>query len=675
MQTTRALGSRYLLERVLGSGAMGQVWEAQDQRSGERVAAKLLRAEYTRDPEIVTRFVQERSILVGLVHPNVVRVRDLVIEGDDLAIVMDLVDGADLRTRLRAAGTLAPAEAARVVADVLTGLAAAHQSGVLHRDVKPDNVLLTADEPAGVLLSDFSIARLAQETTVRMTGVLGTADYMAPEIFTAETVSAASDVYAAGIVLYELLAGRTPFAGGGTGFAIANRHVTALPPAVPGLPAELDALLQAMLAKDPARRPPAAAAADALRDLLPDLIGVEPLPVVPEPTSWEQAAVGPQPAFGVLGHRAVEELDPGRTNVKGGAEAAVAGPAEAAAAAPWVAPHGALDTDVAAGETQLRSPRGRPADAPIRPATPEEEASSRRWDRKRWAIAGGSVAGVAALVGVLVVVTGGGSDPDDAGPSTGGASAAEEVTALGPTEQLPSGLTTVREAAYDPDSGTLSTTITWTSETALAGPLFEAVPAADGDGPCPDVVWSVPAVRDVTPGIPSTACGWEVPVDVRAGGEATATFTVPFEAGDDGVAQEVRQLLVDQGTATGEALDGLVATAVYPAQRLQDLDVQIGGTVRVGAPVELVVLPVWRGTDAADNVSVVFTSRSAQPTILLQQLGGDLQVRTDDCTGSLAFTDRVPYANTVGANCSVSVRLGDLDARSRSFDVLQNSID
>ena len=209
MQTTRALGSRYVLDRLIGSGAMGQVWAATDQRTGERVAAKLLRPEFARDAEVLTRFVQERSILLDLVHPSIVRVRDLVVEGEDLAIVMDLVEGADLRARLRAAGTLPPAEAVRVTADVLTALAAAHAQGVLHRDVKPDNVLLTTDAPPRVLLGDFGIARLAQETTVRMTGVLGTADYMAPEIFTAETVSAASDVYAAGIGLYELLAGRT----------------------------------------------------------------------------------------------------------------------------------------------------------------------------------------------------------------------------------------------------------------------------------------------------------------------------------------------------------------------------------------------------------------------------------------------------------------------------------
>jgi serine/threonine protein kinase, bacterial len=669
VQTTgRALGSRYLLERVLGTGAMGQVWAALDQRSGERVAAKLLRPEYTRDPEILTRFVQERAILLDLVHPNVVRVRDLVIEGEDLAIVMDLVEGADLRARLRAAGTLPPAEAVRVTGDVLTALAAAHAQGVLHRDVKPDNVLLTDAEPPHVLLGDFGIARLAQETTVRMTGVLGTADYMAPEIFTAETVSAASDVYATGVLLYELLAGRTPFAGGGTGYAIANRHVTARPPAVPGLPAELDALLQAMLAKDPARRPPAAAARDALAGLLPAVEDLAALPVVPEPAAWEPAVTGPAPAFGVLGHRPVADLDPGATNVKGAAAPADPGPVAAGGAAPWVAAS-AVDAGVADGETQLRAPRARPAATPV--ATPAAEPAAGAAARRRRAVVGGSVLAAVALAGVGVVVVGG-SDGERAADAGAADTGAVEVTALAPTERLPSGLTTAREAVYDPEAGTMTTTVTWSAEDALAGPLFEAVPAAAQGSPCPDAVWSVAAVRDVTPGVPGTACGWEVPLDVPAGGEVSASYTVPFTPDGD-EARALRERLGGIGTATGGALDGLVATPVYPAQRLDDLEVQIGGTVRVGAPVDLVVLPVWRGTDAADNVSVLFSSRSPRPNLLLQRLGGELEVRTDDCSGSLAFTDRVPYANTVGSACTVAVRLGGLDAESRTFDVLQNS--
>ncbi|MCA0144346.1 serine/threonine-protein kinase [Blastococcus sp. LR1] len=672
MQTTRALGSRYVLERQLGSGAMGTVWAAVDQRTGEEVAAKLLRPEFARDPEILTRFVQERSILLDLVHPNVVRVRDLVVEGEDLAIVMDLVQGADLRARLRTAGTLAPGEAARITADVLEALAAAHTGGVLHRDVKPDNVLLTAEEPPGVRLGDFSIARLAQETTVRMTGVLGTPDYMAPEIFTAETVSAASDVYATGVLLYELLAGRAPFAGGGTGYAVANRHVTAEPPPIAGLPRELDAVLHAMLAKDPARRPTAEDAAASLRDLLPALQELPALPVAPEPTTWKAAGTGPAPAFGVLGHRPVDELDPGRTNVKAAAaESAPELPAPTTGeAAAWLGANS--DGELASAETQLRQ---RKAPAHAAPAVVEEPEAPRGWlrDRRTWLVAAGSLVTVGAVVGVVALTGSDSSDDPRGSVGGGGGAAAEALVVVGPSEQLPSGLTVVREGSYDAGTGTLTTTVTWSAETALAGPLFESVPAAEDGEACPDVSWSVGAVRDVTPGVPVTACGWEVPVDVPAGSEVTASYTAPFELEDDGDVQGLRQRLVDAGTATGDALDGLVATPVYAAQRLEDLEVQIDGLVRVSAPVGMVVVPVWRGTNQADNISVLFSSRNPQSSLLLQQLGGELEVGTDDCTGSLAFTDRVPYANTVGSACTVSVRLGEIEARSRSFDVLQNS--
>src|SRR4051812_2640567 len=140
---SRTLGGKYELVSRLGSGAMGEVWRARDRPTGEAVAAKVLRSEFSHNPEIVGRFVVERSILMSLAHPGIVRVRDLVVEGDDLGIVMDLVEGSDLRQVLREDGTLPPALATGVVARVLDALAAAHAQGALHRDVKPDNVLLT----------------------------------------------------------------------------------------------------------------------------------------------------------------------------------------------------------------------------------------------------------------------------------------------------------------------------------------------------------------------------------------------------------------------------------------------------------------------------------------------------------------------------------------------------
>jgi serine/threonine-protein kinase len=135
MNAPRPLGSRYELLDLLGTGAMGEVWRARDRESGEELAAKVLRAEYARDTEIVTRFIQERSILMNLRHPNIVQVHDLVVEGDRLGILMELVEGGDLRGRLKAQGTLGRRDAVAATCAVLDGLTEAHAQGCLHRDV------------------------------------------------------------------------------------------------------------------------------------------------------------------------------------------------------------------------------------------------------------------------------------------------------------------------------------------------------------------------------------------------------------------------------------------------------------------------------------------------------------------------------------------------------------
>lgn len=313
----RSLGSKYQLVRILGNGAMGVVWLAEDREGGEDVAAKVLRRELSTDPELVGRFIQERSILLKLTHPSIVRVHDLVVEGDRLAIVMDLVLGGDLRDVVRSEGTIPPAEACSYLIEVLDALASAHSMGVLHRDVKPDNVMLDrTGETPHARLADFSIARLAQETTVRMTGVLGTASYMAPEVFTTETASPAVDVYGAGIMLYELLVGHTPFEGGGNEYAIARRHVNAAPPPIVGLPQELVDLVADLIAKDPAHRPSAAVAADRMRALLPALAGAPRLAPVDLPMTWvEVEAVRYEDLAG--DHDAEPRHDANATVVKG----------------------------------------------------------------------------------------------------------------------------------------------------------------------------------------------------------------------------------------------------------------------------------------------------------------------------------------------------------------------
>ncbi|WP_159768080.1 serine/threonine-protein kinase [Streptomyces sp. HM190] len=289
----RKIGSRYTANQILGRGSAGTVWLGEGPEGP--VAIKLLREDLSSDQELVSRFVQERTALLGLDHPNVVSVRDLVVDGNDLALVMDLVRGTDLRTRLDRERRMAPEAAVAVVADVADGLAAAHAAGIVHRDVKPENVLLDMQGPLGpggshpALLTDFGVAKLIDSPRrTRATKIIGTPDYLAPEIVEGLPPRAAVDIYALATVLYELLAGFTPFGGGHPG-AVLRRHVTETVVPLPGIPEELWQLLVQCLAKAPASRLRASELAARLREQLPLLAGMPPLDV-DEPGTQAQAA-------------------------------------------------------------------------------------------------------------------------------------------------------------------------------------------------------------------------------------------------------------------------------------------------------------------------------------------------------------------------------------------------
>ncbi|MFD9225097.1 serine/threonine-protein kinase [Streptomyces sp. NPDC060064] len=307
----RNIGSRYTAHQILGRGSAGTVWLGEGPEGP--VAIKLLREDLASDQELVGRFVQERTALLGLDHPKVVGVRDLVVDGNDLALVMDLVRGTDLRTRLDRERRLAPEAAVAIIADVADGLAAAHAAGVVHRDVKPENILLDMEGPLGpagshpALLTDFGVAKLID--TPRRTkalrpsaghapnpsGIIGTPDYIAPEIVEGLPPRAAVDIYALATVLYELLAGFTPFGGGHPG-AVLRRHVTETVVPLPGIPDELWQLIVQCLAKAPASRLRASELATRLHDLLPLLAGMPPLDVDEpdaEPPSEPYAQVTP----------------------------------------------------------------------------------------------------------------------------------------------------------------------------------------------------------------------------------------------------------------------------------------------------------------------------------------------------------------------------------------------
>ncbi|MGW7461444.1 serine/threonine-protein kinase [Streptomyces sp. NPDC054797] len=273
----RPVGSKYLLEEPLGRGATGTVWRARQRETagaeaavagqpGETVAIKVLKEELAQDADIVMRFLRERSVLLRLTHPNIVRTRDLVVEGDLLALVMDLIEGPDLHKYLRQNGPFTPVAASLLTAQIADALAASHADGVVHRDLKPANVLL--DERGGQMkpmLTDFGIARLADSPGLTRTHeFVGTPAYVAPESAEGRPQTSAVDIYGAGILLYELLTGRPPF-GGGTALEVLHRHLSEEPQRPSTVPDPLWTVIERCLRKEPDERPSAVSLARALR--------------------------------------------------------------------------------------------------------------------------------------------------------------------------------------------------------------------------------------------------------------------------------------------------------------------------------------------------------------------------------------------------------------------------
>jgi serine/threonine protein kinase len=289
------LGSLYVLDSVIGGGATGRVWRGRRREDDTPVAVKVLRGDFTGDPDAVVRFLRQRTVLHALDHPHLVRVRDLVAEGDVLAIVMDLVAGDDLR-RLLARRALRTDQRLTVLGQVAGALAAVHAAGVVHRDVKPENVLVTwrHARPFG-LLTDFGIARVADGTQLtRMSQLIGTPAYVAPELVAGRTAEPPADVYSLGVTLYELLSGQRPFRGEHSA-ALLRAHLEHEPDRPPGLSDRLWELLRSCLAKEPADRP---VATDVAADLLAlgEAAQTPPEPIPPPPPSTPAPLAVPPPS-------------------------------------------------------------------------------------------------------------------------------------------------------------------------------------------------------------------------------------------------------------------------------------------------------------------------------------------------------------------------------------------
>lgn len=249
------VGGRYELAERIGGGGMADIYRAHDRTLDRDVAVKIMRPAFARDVEFAERFHREAEAMGSIAHPNIVRVLDYGTSADGPFIVMELVTGGTLRDLMRARGRVDQYAAAQIVAAISDGLEAAHIRGVLHRDLKPDNVLL--DDEGRPKIADFGIARLAAATAITRAGeVLGTPQYLAPEQMSGDVVDERADVYALGVILYEMLTGTQP-TGGTTPSEIVSRRlrVDPRPPSrLVALAPAMNALVLRALARDPAHR-------------------------------------------------------------------------------------------------------------------------------------------------------------------------------------------------------------------------------------------------------------------------------------------------------------------------------------------------------------------------------------------------------------------------------------
>ncbi len=311
------LGGRYRLQRSIASGGMAEVWEAHDDILGRRVAVKVLHSHLATDRSFLARFRREAIAAARLAHPNVVATYDTGVDDGVAWIVMERVYGDTLRQVLSTSGPLSPGRAVHIAIQVADALDYAHRAGVIHRDVKPANILLTDGDR--VKVADFGIAKAAIEAAedassasvdfsdlTQSGAIVGTAKYLSPEQVNGETVDGRSDVYALGVVLYEMVCGQVPFTGD-TDVVVAVQHATATPrpprEVRDGIPAPLEAVVLRALAKLPEERYPSAAALHAALlavDLRPDdpdltVAGPAPGPALRSGTQPAPSPTGRQP--------------------------------------------------------------------------------------------------------------------------------------------------------------------------------------------------------------------------------------------------------------------------------------------------------------------------------------------------------------------------------------------
>lgn len=640
MREGAPLGSAFTLIRAVGSGTVGTVWAVSRKGSWALYAAKFLKPEYHKDSEFLERFVRERTVLSQLHHQYIVPIEDMVVEGDNLAIVMEYQHGGSVREFLQKQKNLLPGEAFGIVERVLLALEYAHRAGVLHLDIKPDNVLLSGHYGdvlvEQVRVADFGIATLMGQTESQ--GFYGTPAYMSPERKAYGSSDSSADIYSAGVMLHELLVGAVPLVDADSAVQISDH-----------LPEDVCTVLENLMSLSPKNRPQAAQAVAQVRALRKKYQDADRFEYE-ERASENQSTGGRQ-----------------RTVIRGGEQA----PAQAAS--------DNYSTQVPElGEASHQTIIRPVTEAPV---VEEEEIDEEFENEQPRTVASqlkrplvwGSILGILALICacVFVFINSSGEKKQE-GPK-------EHWTASsGTNSPLPSGLGTRLEADYDPSSHTATVKFEYsTQKSGLHGDILQVIPGLSTDS-CPQTTWNQASeaeeIRKNQAAITGldTKCAWNVSnLKIPANSAVTMSAKVDIDIPDQ---KSLEKWLGEITKKTQTAIsDPDVKSASYPIQRIQKIEVQVPNRVVNQSAVPVTLLPVWPSgkDDLNPLMKLPQTGTPSQAITSLAPDTGDIAF-TDGCSGHLSISadQKNVTALSVAPQCKLNVQVGNFtNLQSNAFSI------
>lgn len=692
-QETRLLGSSYTLNKLIGKGATGSVWQGVHTPTGTDIAAKILHSHFAENAHILTRFVQEKQLLTSLNSPYITRVYDLVAEHSTLAIVTEYVDGPTLRALLKQNKTLHPHHAAQLLTQLLSALETIHAQGIIHRDIKPDNIILAKQWntlPENCLkLTDFGISSIVTPDTQATHEKIGTPAYMAPEIFSNTVLTPACDIYSAGILLYELLAGHPPFTPtqGNTESAmgsLAALHATAAPPPLP-LPRELSDFLATLLDKHPERRPSATQALATLKEITPTLLHATQLPYQEVTAQYAIIAgnatiVRPHSTQETLPLSAQESSD--NIPVKDTKQ-----PLNTTIPLAPQFHHIAHEEN----STVLHNYTRHDVATPLPPTSPTPTNPLPHLISQHKKLIFSSLVALIFLSSIGIWYTWHSHTSNTITP--------EILKATQKDEALPSGLIIERTAQWNPETENITLTITYSSQKAtISGAVLETLGgkeektnATDTNAQassCPAPLFTpseknAPKVK-AEQNIPTITsipapCGWTInlpEITPEKPFSINVTLPISFTVKEAENGENPLQKWLDTQTQNNNKIlaNPDVHTSAYPLQRLQDIVVSVPTRIpsKTGIPVH--IYPIWPSGQDEDN-PIFVSPRTGPYTNTLTSIAGDNKpvLLTDLCGGATAISRDGETATALynASNCSITATIGNFDRRnSNTFTIV-----